>query len=383
MSFYFFVSAQDLSELQMKKKQYSEDIALTNRMLNDIKNSKRQTIQTLNLLQKKIDLRNQLIKHITQEIQSLEVTMQEKETVNTIMENDYTRLKQDYARILRQTYKSNKKTNHLIFVFSSDNFNQAYKRIQYLKLFSDYRKRQSKVIQDIRVILQAEKEKLKEAIHEKELLIDDKHQERTALYNELYEKDETVQEFQSKEKELRQEIQRKNLLTKRVEREIQRIIEEEAKKSATDYLQLTPEEQLVAEGFDKNKGRLPWPTQRGIVVSAFGKHQHPVLKGVYIENNGIDISTVQGSSVRAIYDGAVSKVFSIPGANYTVIIRHGNYLSVYQNLINVKVVPGQVISTKDLIADVYYNEDEKISTLHFELWNELEKQNPMLWLAGR
>ncbi len=378
-----FLFSSDLSKLQKEKQQYIEEITLTNRMLNEVKKSKRQTLQTINLLQHRIDLRNQLINNISEEINALEYTLKEKETVNTIMQSDYDMLKKEYAKILTQTYKSYRKSNNIVFILSADNFNQAYKRIQYLKLFSEYRKKQSIVIQEIRNIIVLEQEKLQQTLKEKEFLVDQKHEEREELRTEFREKDNVIERFQHREKELMQELNRKKLLTQRLEEEIEKIIEEEAKKSATKYLKLTPQEQLLAEGFDRNKGRLPWPTKRGVVVNGFGKHQHPVLKGVYIENNGVDISTVKGSSVRAIYEGVVSRVFSIPGANYTVIIRHGNYLSVYQNLINVRIVQGQRVSTKEIIADVYYNAEENISTLHFEVWNELEKLNPVQWLAGR
>jgi murein DD-endopeptidase MepM/ murein hydrolase activator NlpD len=149
------------------------------------------------------------------------------------------------------------------------------------------------------------------------------------------------------------------------------------------YDQLTPEEKLISDNFQGNKGKLPWPTERGVVTSRFGKHQHAVLKQVTVQNDGIDISTVQGAEARALFDGVVSKVVAILGANYTVIIRHGNFLTVYQNLINVRVKPGEEVSVKQILGTIFTEEDTNSTLLHIEIWKELNKQNPEDWLSSK
>ena len=147
------------------------------------------------------------------------------------------------------------------------------------------------------------------------------------------------------------------------------------------YDQLTPEEKLISDNFQGNKGKLPWPTERGVVTSRFGKHQHAVLKQVTVQNDGIDISTVQGAEARALFGGVVSKVVAILGANYTVIIRHGNFLTVYQNLVNVRVKTGDRVTVKQVLGTVFTEEESNSTMLHIEIWKELNKQNPEDWLS--
>ena len=172
-------------------------------------------------------------------------------------------------------------------------------------------------------------------------------------------------------------------LNERIEKEIAEIIEEEARrmKGTGLYKQLTPEEKIISDNFFDNKGRLPWPTERGIITENIGQHPHPVLPGITIQNNGVDITTVEGAEARALFDGIVSKVIAILGANYTVIIRHGNFLTVYQNLINVKVKKGDNIKVKQPIGTIYTDKETQTTVLHIEIWRELEKQNPNDWLS--
>ena len=149
------------------------------------------------------------------------------------------------------------------------------------------------------------------------------------------------------------------------------------------YEQLTPEERLISENFQGNKGKLPWPTERGIITGKYGKHQHPVLKQITTQNDGIDISTVEGASARALFDGVVSKVVAILGANYTVIIRHGNFLTVYQNLVDVRVTKGDQVSAKQSLGRIYTEKETSSTILHIEIWREMTKQNPEDWLSRR
>ena len=187
------------------------------------------------------------------------------------------------------------------------------------------------------------------------------------------------------EKELKNKIAENQKIARKLEKEIAAIIKASASKgrSRNMYDQLTPEEKLISDNFQGNKGKLPWPTERGVVTGRFGKHQHAVLKQVTVQNDGIDISTVQGAEARALFDGVVSKVVAILGANYTVIIRHGNFLTVYQNLINVRVKPGDEIRVKQILGTIFTEEDTNSTLLHIEIWKELNKQNPEDWLSSK
>jgi septal ring factor EnvC (AmiA/AmiB activator) len=233
--------------------------------------------------------------------------------------------------------------------------------------------------------LNIEIEEMEKIVLQKEALARQKTGENRNLEREKRQKDQMVVELSGQEKELKDKIAENKKIAKRLEREIASIIAEEASKggSRNMYDQLTPEEKLISDNFQGNKGKLPWPTERGVVTNRFGRHQHAVLKQVTVQNDGIDISTVQGAEARALFDGAVSKVVAILGANYTVILRHGNFLTVYQNLVNVRVKPGDMVTVKQVLGTVFTDEETNSTLLHIEIWKELNKQNPEDWLSRK
>ena len=219
--------------------------------------------------------------------------------------------------------------------------------------------------------------------NEKAELLDEKQRERENLQAEREEKTKIVNELKRQENRLRREIRQKEEVASRIEKEIEAIIAEERRRASREnrFRQLTPEEQLISDNFNGNRGRLPWPTERGIVTNKFGRHAHPVLPGITIDNNGVDITTVEGADVRCLYEGEVTRVIPILGANYMVIVRHGNYLSVYGNLIDVNVKKGDRVETKQKIGKVYTDGESKDTILHIEIWKELEKQDPEKWMS--
>ena len=218
---------------------------------------------------------------------------------------------------------------------------------------------------------------------EKGALLGEKQRERDNLQNERAEKTRIVDQLKRQETRLIREIREKEELAVKIEKEIEAIIAEERRKAslARGNRRLTPEEQLISDNFMGNRGKLPWPTERGIVTNKYGKHAHPVLPGITINNNGVDITTVEGADVRCLYEGEVTRVIPVLGANYAVIVRHGDYLTVYGNIINVSVKKGDSVETKQKIGKVYTDEETNDTILHIEIWKELEKQNPEIWMS--
>lgn len=199
----------------------------------------------------------------------------------------------------------------------------------------------------------------------------------------LHESEETntiVNGLKKRESDLLAELKRKKEISKRLEKEIKELIAREAKKNRFESLDQS--EKVISMDFEKNKGKLPWPTQQGVITGKFGEHADPVIKDIIVRNNGIDITTLKESKVRAVFNGMVSKIFTIKGANSTVIIQHGNYFTVYHNIINVSVKVGEKVSMKDTIGEVYTDYKKGVSILHFELYKEFVKQNPELWLSN-
>ena len=218
---------------------------------------------------------------------------------------------------------------------------------------------------------------------EKDLLVKSAKRESDIIAREVNEKKKLVAQLKKKQREIEQEIKEKEKTARKLENELKKIIDEERRKIKASGLKdfMTPEEKIISSDFEKNAGRLPWPTIRGIITGKYGEHQHPDYKSVTIRNDGIYISTGKGEIARSIFKGIVSRVFTIPGENYTVIIKHGDYYTLYHNLINVKIKAGQSINTKDVIGTIFTNETTKETILYFQIWKETEKRDPELWLA--
>jgi murein DD-endopeptidase MepM/ murein hydrolase activator NlpD len=213
-------------------------------------------------------------------------------------------------------------------------------------------------------------------------LISERRRELISLDMDKKQNISIVHSLQNKEVELKNEINKRERIQAEIEKEIHKIIEEEAAKAreAKKSNKLSTEEKIISSDFEKNVGRLPWPSEQGILIGKYGEQNHPVLKGIKIRSNGIDINTVEGANVRSVFDGEVTKVIAILGANYTVIIKHGIFRTVYQNLIDVRVKAGDKVKTKTIIGTVFTDRDN-ISRFHFEVWRDKITQNPELWLS--
>jgi len=375
--------AQTKSELEEKKRINLEEIENTTNLLKQTQETKKENIGQIQIINKRINLRGQIIESIEKETKLLDDEINEKNKLVVEMEQDLDVLKNEYAKLILFSYKNRNKYDKVIFLFSAENFNQAYKRLRYIKQFVKFRRQQSEGIKNLQGKVIIEITDLETKKNQKISLAEEKKNENSNLKKELNQKNNLVTRLRKKESELKAQITEKKKINERIEREIIEIIAEEAKKlkNVNLYNQLTPEERLISNNFMENKGRLPWPTEKGVITEHFGVHPHPVLKGITIENNGVDIVTIQGAEARALFDGVVSKVIAILGANYTVIVRHGNYLTVYQNLVNVKVKKGDSIKVKQAIGTIYTDKETNITMLHVEIWKELQKQNPEEWLS--
>jgi murein hydrolase activator len=377
------ISAQTKQELEQKKEKLNREIDETNKLLDETTTNRKKTYNEFVLVNRKISLRENLIQSLEKEISILEGDIESKIKQVRSLENDLVIAKNEYAKLLCFMQKNRKTYSVIYYLLSAKSFNQAYKRYKYLQQYQAYRKKQISIIEAIQKTLYMKIIALETEVNNKKVLVYQRVDETSRLSNERAQKDQLVKQLKKKEEELKADLKEKENIAKKLENEIIKIIAEEQKKSTGKslYEQLTPEEKLISDSFTKNLGKLPWPTKFGFISSTFGEHEHPFIKGTKVRNNGVDITTVKSAEVRSVFDGEVSKVVSILGANYTVIIRHGNYLTVYQNLSSVYVKKGDKVVTKDVIGLVYNDETTNSSVLHFEIWEELKKQNPELWLT--
>jgi murein hydrolase activator len=390
--FLFFtvlVNGQSLEELRKKKAKTNEQIKYTTRLLEEAKKNEKQTLNKYKILDKQIELRTSLITGINSEVGVLVEFIDQNAWLVSSLNADLEELKKEYANMIVFAQKNQTNYSKLLFVLSSNSFNQAYNRMIYLKQYTEYRKRQAELIQWIRDLIQVKVGRLQEQRTQKETLLQSKKREADQLNKEKVQQGQNLTTLQQKQKDFEKKLKEQQRIDAQLSREIQKIIEEEikkaqkkAKESGKTVTEMTPEEKLISANFEQNKRRLPWPVERGVITDHFGVHQHPVLKNIQVKNNGVDISTVQGAKARAVFGGEVSRVFVVTGGNYAVIIRHGKFLTVYSNLVDVLVNSGDKVSIKQTIGTIGTDsEDGDKTVLKFQIWKENVKMNPEDWIA--
>lgn len=384
--------SQSKSDLEKQKQQLLKDIQYTNKLLQDTEKNKKKTLNELTLMRAKMDQRQKLINTVQRQASLVEKQIGETQMIVMALEDDLKNLKEEYGKMLYHTYRNQSQYDRLMFILSSEDINQAYKRIKYFQQYAKHRQEQAAAIEAVQKTLNARSDELKAKRRELALLIEDSEREKLKLAEEREQRDRMIHDLQDKEKELRAELKKKDREAKKLEQAIARIIEEEIRKAKVKAekadtkvtksgFALTPEEMTLSTNFAENRAKLPWPSERGVITSTFGEHPHPTLRDIKTVNNGVDISTEEGAQARAVFEGTVSAVIAIPGAHKAVIVRHGEYLTVYSNLENVEVKMGDKVAVKQALGTVVTDREENRTVLHFELWKGAEKQNPALWIA--
>jgi septal ring factor EnvC (AmiA/AmiB activator) len=274
-----------------------------------------------------------------------------------------------------------------MFLFSSENFLQAYKRLQYLKQYARYRRRQGKAISEKTKLLQELNQMLSIEKADKILLIEENRIVQKEIEKEKQQQNSLIKNLERRQKKLASQISKKEKQQRAIDREINRLIREaiaasnsRAGKKGKKTFQLTPEAKLLADNFISNKGRLPWPLEKGIVVQGFGRQRHPVVKTTIIQSNGVVIATEPLAQVRAVFEGEVMSVIVIKGSNPSVLIRHGNFITLYTNLAKLYVKKGEKVKAKQAIGEVFTNQQTGKTQLQFGIFNNVKALNPKDWV---
>lgn len=374
---------QSIKELRAKKSDTEKQIRYSNALLEEAKRTEKSTISKLNLIQSQIAYRNQLIAVMNQEIAVVDWSIGNNTEIIGMLQNDLDRMKKEYAVMIRLAQKNKNSYDLLIFLLSADDLNQAYKRWLYLRQYAKFRRNQAELISSVSADLKVNLQKLEDKKLLKTNLLNQKLKEFHMLEQERSEQDLLVSSLQQKQQDLKSKIKEQEKLQAELNRKIERTLEEEARKAAKKSGgKMSSADMLVSTDFEKNKGRIPWPVEKGVITDHFGIHPHPVLKQIQVRNNGIDISTSTGARARSVFAGEVSRVFAISGGNMAVIIRHGAFLTVYSNLKEVSVTAGQKVSLKEEIGTIFTNQSDGNSTvLKFQVWRENEKLDPEDWIT--
>jgi septal ring factor EnvC (AmiA/AmiB activator) len=374
------VAAQTKAELEEKRNATLNEITYVDNMLKSTAKKKEESMNAVKIIGNKLNLRESVIRGMRAEINLLTERMDLNTVAINMMESDLIDLKGDYARAVLNSYKSQKENPELVYILSARDFNQGYKRLKYLQQVTKFRRKESEIIMELKEQIQTTKNRLQNDLSRLSDLKSKEEQQKSLLQTEQERKQEMVKSLSKKERQLQKELEEKKRIADKIEKEIARIIEVE--KNRTIKSENTPEQKLIGESFAENKGRLPWPVEKGIITSQFGIQKHPILKYVTENNIGIEITSLGKTSVRSIFKGEVANVFSIKGANMAVIIRHGKYLTVYQNVVDLKVKKGDKIETKQVIGTVFCEtENGNKAILKFMIFEEKEKLDPESWIS--
>ena len=373
------LSAQTVKELEQQRKQTLQQLENTKKMLGETKSKETATVNKLTILNKDIAQRKKLISNINSEISGLDSQINDLSKRRDSLQQVLEAVKDDYAQLVRSTHYQSMNQSALRFLLSSENFNQLLRRMQYMRTFADYRKQQVRTIESLQQQIHEQNDQL--ASNRKQMVEarSTQQKERDKLARDEKKQQKILKNLKSQEKKLKadqkKQQQKANELNSLIEKKIA-----EAQKKASEK-KLTKEQQLVAGGFEKNKGRLPWPSDNGFVSGQFGLQADPVLKGVKRNNKGIYIQTTSGSQARAVYEGEVTSCFS-DGQTNAVIVKHGNYYTVYANLSKLLVKNGTKLKAKQAIGTIYSDPEQDNKTeLFFQIWKEKELLNPSQWLT--
>lgn len=381
---------QTKKDLENKKKELQNEIEYTNQLLSETKKNKKLSLNQLVTLNKKITVREELISTINSEIRVINRQINQNNESIKGLQNDLARLKSEYAKMIYYAYKNQDAYSRLMFIFAAKDFEQAFMRLKYLQQYSDYRRKQVELIAKTKKNLDDTVLDLEAKKSNQRVLLTSEQIEKQNLSTEKTEKEQVFSQLQEQEGKLKKDLAKKKKDAEKLQQAIQRVIQKELEKlqkeaetenkPKPEKLVLTPESQQLSNSFLSNKSKLPWPVVKGIVSEHFGVHPHPLMKNIDINNNGIDITTSTGSLARSIFDGEVKAVVNMPGSGQFILIRHGEFLTIYANLKDVYVKVGDKVKTKDNIGSIVFDDEDSKTVLHFEIWKGQIKLDPESWL---
>ena len=377
-------------QLEARRTQLQKDIVYISALLSNTKRKEKNVLSEVKDLNDKIKKREDLINIISNESKELENEIYLNQLEINKQKRDLKTLKKDYASMIYKSYKSKSQNSRIMFLLSSENFYQAYKRFQYMKQYTSFRKNQGDEIQQKTTELQVLTDTLKIKKEQKQILLNEKKQEQSVIEREKDEQEKLLSQVKDKENKYKRQIRKFQKDESRIDAQIDKLIRNaiaasnkssgNASDASSTTFNLTPEDIELASKFTSNKGKLPWPVEKGYVSTYYGKQPHPIVKSATIQSNGVRITTGIGSMARAVFDGAVLAVQIMSGNKKAVLIQHGNYITVYKNLENVRVSKGDKVNTKQEIGTIFTDKITGKTILGFVLSNNTKTENPKSWI---
>lgn len=381
-------------QLEREKKENLRKIEQTREILQEVKKEKKASISQLQALKQQALLKEKTIGNIRDELGILDSDISHLQTEEEKLAYTLALLKKEYSAMVYAASKAGKQ-QILLYLLASESVNHFFNRIQQLRHYADERRNQEKQIRNLSLKLNQQKLKLAEVKQVKEVLLGQEKKEKQQIEILKDDQKKVVNQLSAKEKELKARIEKHRIALRKLENLIASLVKKEIRKSRSggksdgketngpaSEMYLTPEGKIISNSFAGNRGRLSWPVQSGFISSGFGRHEHPVLKKVYVDNLGVDISTRPHEKVRAVFEGVVGLVGSVPGMDgQIVLIRHGNFFTVYSGIKNIRVSAGEKVKLNQTIGEVKSGPDGNV--LQFQVWKNDKRLNPQSWLANQ
>jgi len=374
--------SQSIEAIKKKNEKTEKEIAYLNKLLENARKDRSNTVQKVSIINQKIVKGKEMIASLMNEVKYIENQINDNEFIKSRLESDKQRMLDFYSKMVYETWKKRNESDKLIYIFSSSSFAEAYARYKYFEQVQDYSKRQIRLIEQTNDSLTAINGQLNKLMAQKNATHSKIASQNNQLIKEQNEANKSIADLKKKEKELLRKLNIEIKNRERFKKELEKLIAAQAKKSGSknSTYKLTPEEKLISDDFAKNRGKLPWPVEQGFVSEKFGVNVHPVFKQVKLNNAGITITTSRNAEVRAVFKGVVTEIMFIPGDNNVVIVRHGNYLTVYSNLVEIFIKKGDTVNVKQRIGKLAVSSGNN-STLNFQVWKDKDNLDPQLWLT--
>lgn len=383
-----FSQSNKQQELEDRRQELRQEIQKINALQLENKSKEKSQLSLIESFNYKISVLNNLISVTNQQANLLTREINANQKRITKLRDELKELKEDYAAMIVKSYKSKNQQSRIMFLLSSNNFKQAYKRLQYMKQYADHQKQQGQEIKSKSEELQRINVNLLKQKEDKQKLIAENKEVQKTLEEERRKHQNLIASIKKNINTYASQIKKKQQEADKIDREIEKIIREAiassnkkaGKAESSIGFALTAEEKVLASNFASNKGKLPWPVEKGFVTVGYGTQPSPIDKSLTIRSNGVRIATEKGAKVRAIFNGEVSRIVVIRNSNPVVMIRHGNYITAYKNLSKVYVKEGEKVTTKQDIGEVFTNPSNGDSILNFIIYENLNTLNPSEWI---
>jgi murein hydrolase activator len=401
--------SKDPNKLKAQEKELQAKIENTKNLIKLTRNSEQLTIAEIAILNNQIAYREQLLNNISFQLRKLDDEIELAKMQIIQIENQLNMLKAEYIKMLQYAYKTRNSEFDILYILSADSYSEAYYRMKYIEQYAEYRKKQVEKIKETQLLLNQKVAELNAAKEDKQKIAQSQEAEKENYLKDKEQQQQTLTQLKQNEQKLKAQLTEQEKQKAKIASEIKKAIEaqilaekkkaeeaakkkaaEDAKKGITtpaakpESLNETPESQVLSKTFATNKGKLPWPVEKGEITSYYGRRPHPDLPGIEVNENGIGITTHKGAEVRAVFDGEVSSILVFAGAGKVVVVSHGSYRSVYGNLQDVYVSKGDKVKTKQTIGKLMPADNGTVSEAHLEIWKTIgsvpSTENPALWI---